>query len=135
MITGQVTLPLYIASYFVMWLTIWSKHSVREVAEHDLGNRAVVGEREPSGEANDGSLVLTHDMETAVGIREMDLLRAAERAHGSRSSWNFVGARYQVDDGTVRSLQDKGCEIGVHGLWRDGRDLARRFIDKRLPVA
>jgi hypothetical protein len=80
------------------------------------------------------ALVLTHDVETAAGYRDMDLLRAPERARGYRSSWNFVGARYQVDDETVRSLQDDGCEIGVHGLWHDGRDLAGRLMDERLPA-
>ena len=80
------------------------------------------------------ALVLTHDVETDAGYRDMDLLRAPERARGFRSSWNFVGARYQVDDETVRSLQDDGCEIGVHGLWHDGRDLAGRFMDERLPA-
>ena len=38
------------------------------------------------------ALVLTHDVETDVGYRDMDLLRGAERARGYRSSWNFVGA-------------------------------------------
>jgi hypothetical protein len=78
--------------------------------------------------------VLTHDVETAAGLRDMNLLRAPERARGYRSSWNFVGARYQVDDESVRSLQDDGCEIGVHGLRHDGRDLAGRFMDERLPA-
>ena len=76
------------------------------------------------------ALVLTHDVETAVGYSEMDLLRGPERARGYRSSWNFVGGRYQVDDETVRSLQDDGCEIGVHGLRHDGRDLSGRLIDR-----
>ncbi len=80
------------------------------------------------------ALVLTHDVETAAGYRDMELLRTPERARGYRSSWNFVGARYQVDDETVRSLQDDGCEVGVHGLWHDGRDLARRLMDERLPA-
>ncbi len=80
------------------------------------------------------ALVLTHDVETDAGYRDMDLLRSPERARGYRSSWNFVGARDQVDDETVRSLQDDGCEIGVHGLWHDGRDLAGRFMDERLPA-
>ena len=80
------------------------------------------------------ALVLTHDVETAVGYSEMDLLRGPERARGYRSSWNFVGARYQVDDETIRSVQDDGCEIGVHGLLHDGRDLAGRLIDERLPA-
>jgi YD repeat-containing protein len=80
------------------------------------------------------ALVLTHDVETIAGYRDMDLLRSPERARGYRSSWNFVGARYQVDDETIRSLQDDGCEIGVHGLRHDGRDLAGRLIDERLPA-
>jgi hypothetical protein len=80
------------------------------------------------------ALVLTHDVETAAGYRDMELLRAPERAHGYQSSWNFVGDRYQVDDETVRSLHDEGCEVGVHGLRHDGRDLAGRLIDERLPA-
>ena len=80
------------------------------------------------------ALVLTHDVETAVGYRDMNLLRAPERVRGYRSSWNLVGARYQVDSETVRALQDDGCEIGVHGLWHDGRDLTGRFLDERLPA-
>jgi hypothetical protein len=80
------------------------------------------------------ALVLTHDVETAAGYRDMDLLRGPERARGYRSSWNFVGARYQVDDDTISSLQDERCEIGIHGLWHDGRDLAGRLLDERLPA-
>jgi hypothetical protein len=80
------------------------------------------------------ALVLTHDVETASGYRDMGLLRDPERARGYRSSWNFAGARYQVDDETVRALQDSGCEVGVHGLWHDGRDLSRRLVDERLPA-
>jgi D-aspartate ligase len=80
------------------------------------------------------ALVLTHDVENAAGYRDMGLLRAPERARGYRSSWNFVGGRYQVDDETVRSLHDDGCEIGVHGLRHDGRDLAERLLDERLPA-
>jgi hypothetical protein len=80
------------------------------------------------------ALVLTHDVETAAGYRDIELLRAPERVRGCRSSWNLVGARYQVDDETVRSLQDDGCEIGVHGLRHDGRDLAGRLLEQRLPV-
>ena len=86
----------------------------------------------PAGRA--WALVLTHDVETAAGLRDMNLLRAPEPARGYRSSWTSVGARYPVDDESVRSLQDDGCEIGVHGLRHDGRDLAGRFMDERLPA-
>lgn len=81
------------------------------------------------------ALVLTHDVETADGYRDIELLRSVERDLGYRSSWNFVGLRYQVEDAMVRSLQDEGCEVGVHGLLHDGRDLgSRRLLEKRLPA-
>jgi hypothetical protein len=80
------------------------------------------------------ALVLTHDVENAAGYRDMDLLRSLERPRGYRSSWNFVAGRYEVDDETVRSLQDGGCEVGVHGLRHDGRDLTQRLMDERLPA-
>ena len=80
------------------------------------------------------ALVLTHDVETAAGYHDMELLRAPERARGYRSSWNFVGGRYQVDDEKVHSLQGDGCEIGIHGLVHDGRDLTGRRLDERLPA-
>jgi len=86
----------------------------------------------PSGRT--WALVLTHDVETDVGYRDMDLLRGPERARGCRSSWNFVGGRYHVDDQLPRSLHDDGCEAGVHGLLHDGRDLEERFMDERLPA-
>jgi hypothetical protein len=80
------------------------------------------------------ALVLTHDVETLTGYQDMELLRGPERERGFRSSWNFVPSRYQVDDETVRALHDEGCEVGVHGLRHDGRDLgSRRLISKRLP--
>jgi hypothetical protein len=81
------------------------------------------------------ALVLTHDVETAAGQQQVELLRSIERARGLRSSWNFVGERYQVDEGLVRALRSEGCEVGVHGLRHDGRDLeSARVMRKRLPA-
>jgi hypothetical protein len=80
------------------------------------------------------ALVLTHDVETADGLQKVELLRACERVLGYHSSWNLVGERYPVDDTRVRRLRDDGCEIGVHGLRHDGRDLASaRALARRLP--
>ncbi len=81
------------------------------------------------------ALVLTHDVETDVGYRNLDLLRGPERELGYRSSWNFVPLRYQVPEDTIRRLQEEGCEVGVHGLRHDGRDLgSRRLLARRLPA-
>jgi hypothetical protein len=80
------------------------------------------------------ALVLTHDVETDFGCHNLDLLRAPERQLGYRSSWNFVPLRYRVADDTISALQAEGCEVGVHGLLHDGRDLgSRRLLAKRLP--
>jgi len=80
------------------------------------------------------SFVLTHDVETAEGVARIDVLRDVERHDGFTSSWNFVPLRYQVTNGTLRMLRDEGCEIGVHGLYHDGKDLASmRMLRTRLP--
>lgn len=90
---------------------------------------------DPWPDGRSWALVLTHDVETHVGYADMDLLRDPERLYGYRSSWNFVGERYEVGNDTVARLRDEGCEIGVHGLRHDGRDLAsRRLLLRRLPA-
>lgn len=81
------------------------------------------------------TLVLTHDVETLEGCRNIEVLRAVERSFGRRSSWNFVPMRYAVDVTDLDALTDEGCEIGVHGLYHDGRDVSSlRVLRKRLPM-
>jgi hypothetical protein len=80
------------------------------------------------------AMILTHDVETGAGVRDMTLLRSAERDHGYRSSWNFVPERYTVDDETIAAVKADGCEVGLHGLKHDGRDLAsQKLLSERLP--
>jgi hypothetical protein len=80
------------------------------------------------------TLVLTHDVETAAGYQSIHLLRDVELSAGFRSSWNLVPKRYEVDDEVVRELLNLGFEIGVHGLYHDGRDLeSRATLEERLP--
>jgi peptidoglycan/xylan/chitin deacetylase (PgdA/CDA1 family) len=86
----------------------------------------------PEGKA--WALVLTHDVETDTGLRHLDVLRDVERSLDLRSSWNFVPRRYHVPDETVRELVDAGFEVGVHGLYHDGRDLeSLATLRARLP--
>jgi hypothetical protein len=80
------------------------------------------------------ALVLTHDVETAAGRDAIGRLRSVEEPLGMRSSFNFVPERYAVPDALVASLTAAGCEVGVHGLRHDGRDLASlRTLRRRLP--
>ncbi len=87
----------------------------------------------PDGHA--WAFVLTHDVETDAGCRAIPALRDLERDHGLRSSWNFVPLRYDAPEQVLQGLRDEGCEIGVHGLRHDGRDLeSLRTIRRRLPA-
>lgn len=81
------------------------------------------------------ALVLTHDVETQVGYDNLAALRGVELAAGYRSSWNFVPMRYTVDDALVADLVTDGFEVGVHGLYHDGRDLeSESVLSERLPA-
>lgn len=89
----------------------------------------------PWPDGADWCLVLTHDVETAQGCADLDLLREPERRAGFRSCWNFVPERYETPATVVEALRREGCEVGVHGLRHDGRDLASaRVLRKRLPA-
>ena len=78
------------------------------------------------------AFLLTHDVETAAGYDNIDLLCDIERSAGYRSSWNFVPRNHHVlHEGMLEELWADGFEVGVHGLHHDGRDISK--IDSRLP--
>jgi hypothetical protein len=80
------------------------------------------------------AFVLTHDVETAAGRDAIEQLRRVEASAGYRSSWNLVPEGYSVDDALVERLTAAGCEVGVHGLRHDGRDLeSLPTLERRLP--
>jgi peptidoglycan/xylan/chitin deacetylase (PgdA/CDA1 family) len=79
--------------------------------------------------------VLTHDVETAEGLRLIPRVMDIERARGLRSSFNFVARDYEVGESLLKEVRDSGFEIGVHGYRHDGLMFARRstFL-KRVAV-
>jgi hypothetical protein len=77
------------------------------------------------GEAS-WAVVLTHDIETAAGRDTALPIMDMEAQFGFRSAWNVVPRRYEVSDEFIASVTDRHCEIGLHGLYHDGRDLASR---------
>jgi hypothetical protein len=80
------------------------------------------------------ALVLTHDVETWTGYRNLHLLRDLELEAGYRSSWNFVPRRYEVEQRAVSELHQRGFEVGVHGLYHDGREFASlNTLSERIP--
>ncbi len=77
------------------------------------------------------ALVLTHDVETDAGRDRIGDLRAVEEGLGLRSAWYFVPRRYTTPRGLIDDLTDAGFEVGVHGLYHDGRDLSPKVLPQR----
>jgi len=67
------------------------------------------------------ALILTHDVETARGQEKCKRLSMLEEELGFCSSFNFVPLRYQVHNKLRHYLSNRGFEIGVHGLYHDGK--------------
>jgi peptidoglycan/xylan/chitin deacetylase (PgdA/CDA1 family) len=72
------------------------------------------------------ALILTHDVESAAGLRLAVELADLEEVRGLRSSFNIVGADYPIDPGIVAELRARGFEIGVHGVNHDRSLFASR---------
>ena len=79
------------------------------------------------------ALVLTHDVETWIGVGNVRRLCGLEADLGYRSSWNFVPKRYHVEEAFFDELKQDGFEVGVHGLYHDGHDINSKAFHERLP--
>jgi peptidoglycan/xylan/chitin deacetylase (PgdA/CDA1 family) len=67
------------------------------------------------------AFVLTHDVEGERGLQFVEQLADLEETLGFRSSINIVPRGYHVPPTMMQSLQDRGFEIGIHGLKHDGK--------------
>jgi predicted glycosyltransferase len=68
------------------------------------------------------ALVLTHDVEGERGLRRCQQLSELERAHGFRSSFNFIPEGDYITPKELRiGLAKHGFEVGVHDLTHDGK--------------
>jgi hypothetical protein len=70
--------------------------------------------------------ILTHDVESADGLRLAVDLADLEEERGLRSSFNVVGDWYPIDRGVIEELTGRGFEIGVHGVFHDRSMFASR---------
>jgi len=66
-------------------------------------------------------IVLTHDVESAAGLRLMKAVADLEEKHGFRSAWNLPLMQYPIDWNEIEELRHRGFEFGAHGLRHDGR--------------
>lgn len=67
------------------------------------------------------ALVLTHDADTAGGHDRCVELMKLEKSLGFQSSFNLVPRRYGVAPRIRNILVENGFEVGVHGLYHDGK--------------
>jgi len=87
----------------------------------------------PWPEPYEWSLVLTHDVERRSGYESIDRVREVEAAYDLRSAWYLVPERdYVVGEDVLARLRAAGCEIGLHGLRHDGRDMSPGQFNQRL---
>lgn len=81
------------------------------------------------------ALILTHDVESAAGLRNAIRVADLEQERGLRSSFNLVACDYPLDRGILRELSERGFELGLHGIHHD-RSLfsSRREFERQLPL-
>ena len=86
-------------------------------------------------DAKAAALILTHDVESAEGLRLAPELADLEEELGLRSSFNVVGDWYPIDMGIVDELRSRGFEIGSHGVYHDRSMFSSRaMFDEQQPA-
>jgi hypothetical protein len=80
------------------------------------------------------SLVLTHDVETTNGVSKCPQLTKIEEDLGFRSSFYFVPRRYYVPPELRHYLTSNGFEVGLHGLYHDGKLYRSREIFQQRAI-
>ena len=73
-------------------------------------------------------VVLTHDVESPIGLDRMERMADIEQKYGFLSAWNLPLAQYPIDWPRVERLRARGFELGAHGLSHDGK-LFRSYHD------
>ena len=74
------------------------------------------------------ALVLSHDVDTLIGLNKAKRLAEKEIEFGFRSTFNFVPERYSTPEGLRLWLVKNGFEVAVHGLIHDGKLFSSREI-------
>ena len=65
------------------------------------------------------AFVLTHDVESPKGLKNVSKIIEVEKSLGFRSCFNFVAGDYQVPSTLISAMIEDGFEVGVHGLHHD----------------
>lgn len=74
------------------------------------------------------ALILTHDVESAAGLRNAVRIADLEEERGLRSSFNVVADDYPLDWGVIDELAARGFELGLHGVHHDRSMFSSRTV-------
>ena len=81
------------------------------------------------------AVILTHDVESAEGLRLAIELADLEQERGLRSSFNIVARWYRIDEGVLSELRARGFELGVHGVYHDRSMFSSRAaFESQVPI-
>lgn len=81
------------------------------------------------------AVILTHDVESAEGLRLAIEIADLEQERGLRSSFNIVARWYPIDEGILNELLERGFELGVHGVHHDRSMFSSRAaFEEQLPI-
>ena len=89
-----------------------------------------------SGRSSYGAAaILTHDVESAEGLRLAVDLADVEEERGLRSSFNIVARWYPIDQSIIDELLARGFEVGIHGVYHDRSMFAvAEQFEAQLPI-
>jgi len=82
------------------------------------------------------ALILQHDVDTVIGLRNCARLMDVEKRWDVRSAFNFVPEDYATLPSLRKDLGESGFEVGVHGLKHDGKFFKnRQTFDRNMDRA
>jgi len=78
------------------------------------------------------AFILRHDVESEYGYNKCYELLELDKKMGFKSSFNFVPKKYEVTHKTIDFIEKNGFEMGVHGLYHDGKlYFSKKHFQKR----
>ena len=82
------------------------------------------------------AVVLTHDVESTIGQNRCKDLIAVEQRKGFKSSFNFVPELYPIAQHLLEFIRLQGFEVGIHGLYHDGKLFASKgkFLQRAVKI-
>jgi len=77
------------------------------------------------------AVVLTHDVESEIGMKRCRKLAGIDKKYKFRSLFNFVPGRYRVPCELRDYLLSINFEVGLHGLFHDGKLFQSKSIFRK----